>query len=278
MSRFICAAVAACVLLGAAGDAVAKRYRVTNGGLYAGIDYFTPTDETRYGDFVYPIFGFLYDHEYMYGEISTIFPFLIVDTMVALVRFLGGGDTDFPMMQGWNGKEEPGRMRLLAASGRYSLLRGDGAKIEVGLAYDLAYMGAYFDPALPREEVRDMPGQTYEPKHVGNVINNLAATIGFGFRSDAFSTNFALAAGNGMGSMSNWSPFVGFEAMNRVRFGEHIGGYLRLCARFQNMDYSGYEFKNSSDAKNYDLDFNEWVPMVSFDIGLVFAIVKTKKW
>jgi len=235
---------------------MAKDYGDSSGGVYAGLSYFTTLPDSGIHDFLYPDIGFQFDTQKHFLDVGSNFPILIPDLLASAIRFLAGTDALPPLWSGLNGEEEnPGRFVIMRANYRYAFFEEEGHKLDAGGLFDAWWMSP------------QVAG-----KHFGNISWNLGPTLGYRYRSGPFLGHLMAEAGNGFSEPSALNPFVGLQALARIRLGKLMGLYFRIHVRQQNFDYSGFE---SNDVTNYPpevFDVRRWETMFTADAGFVFHL------
>ncbi len=246
---------AAFILLLLTQPVLAEDYGDSSAGIYAGLSYFTPLPDSGINDFLYPDIGFQLDTPKHFLDVGSNFPVLIPDLLASAVRFLAGTDALPPLWGALNGDEDnPGRMVIMRGNYRYAFFDNAAHKFDVGGLFDAWWMSP------------EVAG-----KHFGNIAWNLGPTIGYRFRSGPFIGHLMAEAGNGFSNWGTFNPFVGLQAMARVRLGKAFGLYCRLHVRQQNFDYSGFE-PNDYEYQPEQFDVRMWETMFTADAGLIVHI------
>lgn len=249
-------------LIMAAHSASAEEHRVTNGGIYGGLSYFSALPDSTLSDFLYPDVGFAFDRKRHFADIGSAFPVLLPDLILSAIRFLGGTDALPPLWDGLNGGEEnPGRMVILHGNYRYAFFNNGPHKFDAGGLFDAWWMSP------------QVAGVNF-----GNITWNLAPTIGYGFASDAFSINVAAEAGNGFANAGTFNPFLGLQALARVRLGKWVGLYARFHVRHQSFDYSNHESYDVTNTPPEVFDVRRSETMFTADAGVIFTVGRSPRW
>lgn len=259
MRRWLLSVFTVLVLTSVAAEEPLARHDTTRGGLTLGIDYFTSLKSDGPDSFLYPSFGFTHDWKKFYLETDFFLPILFTDFIFGGLGYIAGtNDFVFPMWYLLNdGTDNPGRMKILTATGRYACLTTKGHKLDVGLLMDVWFYTHY---------VAD--------KRLGHINFDLGLSAGYGLHSKHFSFNLAASIGDGFTRFSSWNPFIGFDATGRVRLGKYVGLYLKLMFRTQRVDFSGYEPPSyEKELSASDFDIARWEPMFAMDGGFFFSVL-----
>ena len=235
----------------------AGEVRVTDGGVYLGLDYFTGLDGLGIHDALYLTPGVMIDTGSFHLDVRSSAVLLIPDGIVGAMRFLAGVDAPPPLWDGLNsGDTNIGLLRMLESEFRYTLRKGGAMKLDLGGLFDLWWMNP---------EVHG--------KRFGNIVWNLGPSAGWGLASESVSLNVSVQVGNGFTGWGDFNPFFGAETVVRVKLVGILGAYAHAHFRRQSFDYSGFE-SNDINYPDSWFDIRRWEDYLSVDAGLMLGFVE----
>ncbi len=256
-------------------------FNPANGGLQIAMNGYFPITDGRYDRFLYPTAGYTLDKEWYYFEAQTLMPFVIIDAAGGLISYLASGRSTLPFFTGLNRGTETGRVEMLALTGRVSVVREPRFKVDTGLAFNLVWQFAQFDPVITEEEHAELPvARPYGPMDRSVLPYNLAATVGVGLRNTdrTVGANFALRLGNGFTDLAVFNPLIGVDGTVRFRAHPRVGLYASAGLERQRLDYSGYDYRIRGDREMFNLDFAEWITAVTAQAGVVITTTRTQSY